>query len=97
MESCCELGAILNKEKDRVLFESDNFFIAPTIGPMGIEGYLLIISKKCYSGLGQIPENQYNELEGLITMARGIIKDNYNQDIQIFEHGPRVCGFKGGK
>lgn len=49
-EPCCPLGSIPNEE--RVLYKTDNFFIAPTLGPIGIRGYLLLCAKQHFEGVG---------------------------------------------
>src|SRR3989344_8457718 len=94
-EACCELGAKLLDQK-QVLYQTDNFFVAPTIGPIGIEGYLLIMPKKCYSGVGGIPEELYPELENVLEKTRSVLKKEYDLDSQMFEHGPRFGRHGGG-
>jgi diadenosine tetraphosphate (Ap4A) HIT family hydrolase len=95
-EPCCELGAILSEEPERVLCETDNFFVAPTLGPIGIEGYLLILSKECFKGIGGIPDEMYPELEELQVRTREVLREVYGGYPQVFEHGPRVCDYRGG-
>ena len=95
MESCCRLGAELVK-KDNVLFETDNFFGVPTIGPIGIEGYLLLCSKEHYIGIGGVPEEHRSELEDVLKMTRDLLSDFYGSEVLVFEHGPRVGCHKGG-
>ena len=87
--ACCELGTELHKQ-NRVLCETDNFFVFPTLGPIDIEGYLLIATKKHYLGFGMIPSEQYSELNELIKETKKIIKDVYKKPTIIFEHGPRI-------
>jgi len=96
VESCCQLGDILVHEPERVLYETDNFFVAPTIGPIGIEGYLLILSKFCFSGMGALPESLYGELESVIETTKRVIKLEYGVAPHLFEHGPRICDVHGG-
>ncbi len=95
MDACCDLGRIL-QDNDRVLFRSDNFYVASTIGQMGIEGYLLILSNKCYKGTGDIPERLHGELDEVTKLTKKVLKSVYGVDSQVFEHGPRVCGVRGG-
>jgi len=92
--ACCELGAKYNSRE--VLFESDNFFVAPTIGPLGKSGYMLIMSKQCFPGVGGMPESLYQELEMVKGHTTGVLREVYGVDSQIFEHGPRVGNFRGG-
>lgn len=93
-ESCCELGEILYE--DRLLYQTDNFMVAPSIGPMGIEGYLLILTKEHYIGMGNIPNSLYPELVDIIDSVKRITKKETGKEPLIFEHGPKVCGFRGG-
>ena len=96
MGNCCQLGEILTKESDRVLYETDNFFVAPTLGQIDIEGYLLILSKECDRGIGDIPEKLYKELEEVIETTRKVIKSEYGLNSRLFEHGPKICSIRGG-
>ncbi|MFC1697582.1 hypothetical protein ACFL1H_04575 [Nanoarchaeota archaeon] len=95
MASCCNLGKELDN-KTNILFETDNFFVTPTIGQMNIEGYLLLCSKKHYLGVGDIPDKYHNELEELLENTRKLISSEYNSDTLVFEHGPKVGCFRGG-
>ena len=92
---CCQLGGILYEE-GRVLYESDNFFVAPTIGLIGIEGYLLMLSKNCFHGFGAIPEILHQEAEDVLTHTKRVLRDSYGVESQVFEHGPKVCNTRGG-
>ena len=87
---CCEIGEKLRKGKGRLLCETENFFVFPTLGPIGIEGYLLIATKQHYLGFGMIPSEQYPELNELIKDTKKIIKEVYKKPTLIFEHGPRI-------
>lgn len=95
MGPCCELGAKLNDEK-QVLYQTDNFFVAPAIGPIGIEGYVLVLPKKCYNGVGNIPEELHTELEEVTQTTTKVLRETYGVNSQIFEHGPKVAEFRGG-
>lgn len=95
MESCCNLGAEFDNGKN-VLYETDNFFLVPTIGQIGIEGYLLLCSKEHYEGVGGMPEKYQTELEQTLKKTRDVLSKNYNSDVLIFEHGPRVSCYRGG-
>jgi len=95
MDACCNLGDILN-EPDEILYETDHFFITPTLGCMNIPGYLLLLSKECFKGMGSLPESLHQELEEVTQYAKARLKEVYNKDVQIFEHGPKVCDVHGG-
>lgn len=88
MGHCCRLGAAIDQE--RVLFTTDNFFVVPTFGSIGIEGYLLVIPKDHHLGVGMVPESQYTELNGLVEDTLRLLKATYGVDSVIFEHGPRM-------
>lgn len=95
MVSCCRLGAELNS-REKVLYESDNFFVIPTIGQMGIEGYLLLCSKEHFIGVGDVPAQYESELEEVLKTTRGVLSEHYNSDVLVFEHGPRIGCHRGG-
>jgi len=92
---CCPFGEIINR-KERILHKTNNFIATPTIGPMEIEGYLLVCSKDHYISLGEIPQKLCYELENLLNKTKKIINDNYSKEIVIFEHGPKFSSCKGG-
>jgi len=94
LKSCCELGSEIHK--DRVIHKTDNFFVISTLGSIGIEGYLLIISKEHYEGVGDVPEELYPELNDLASNVQRVLQEQYGKLPFIFEHGPRVCGIRGG-
>jgi diadenosine tetraphosphate (Ap4A) HIT family hydrolase len=93
--ACCELRLDINRY--RVVCETPNFFVMPTLGSMGIEGYLLIITKEHHLGFGMIPQSQHAELAELISELKGRVKDEYGKSCLIFEHGPRIGGTEPGK
>ena len=97
MVNCCRLGRAPSEE-GRILYESDNFLVFPTLGPIGIKGYLLIASKKHYEGTGDMPEGLLPELEELITMTKSKLMEAYRKESILFEHGPKVgnSGWGGG-
>ena len=66
------------------------------LGPMGIEGYLLVCSKEHTQGAGSLPKDQYPELAGLITKKRKVLSVYYAPDIVVFEHSPSIRTCKAG-
>jgi diadenosine tetraphosphate (Ap4A) HIT family hydrolase len=102
MESCpycyeIKRGFFEFKNKNygnRILFESDNFIVFPSLGQI-VEGYLLIASKKHYVSIGQIPEELYQELEFVCNKVKEILSENYTVPI-LFEHGALSEYKKGG-
>jgi len=95
MESCCNLGSEFQK-KSNILYETDNFFLVPAIGQMGIEGYLLLCSKKHFIGVGGTPKKYNSELEDALKTTRKILSETYDSDTIVFEHGPRIGCHRGG-
>lgn len=95
MNSCCRLGNEYYL-KSNVLYESDNFFVVPTIGSMKINGYLLICSKKHFISIGNTPEEYEAEINDILNLTRKILIEKYNQRIIVFEHGPKLKCNKGG-
>lgn len=80
----------LNRDaiKDRILCETENFVVTPTLGQI-TPGYLLIIPKGHYSCVGDIPDEMYRELAQLKERVTKELTDKYQKPI-FFEHG--VCG-----
>lgn len=92
---CCRLGSEYPRRAN-VLHETENFFVVPTIGQIGIEGYVLICSKAHCSGLGDVPPSQDEELEKLLLLTRSVISSAYEKKVVVFEHGPRTACQAGG-
>jgi diadenosine tetraphosphate (Ap4A) HIT family hydrolase len=93
MDPCCSYHA---DASSRTLFESDNFYVAPPIGSMGIKGYVLISSKEHFIGTGDLPDAYRAELAEVVDHTRRVLRDTFHQEPFTFEHGPRVYGFRGG-
>ncbi len=77
----------------RILFESDNFLVFPSLGQI-VEGYLLIATKKHYIGMAEVPKILYPELEKVQEKVRKVLTENYSSPL-FFEHGA-VSEFKRG-
>lgn len=95
MTFCCRLGQELAEGKN-ILYESDNFFVVPAIGQMGIEGYILVCSKEHFIGVGNILKEYESELRGVLDKSKKIISEVYDSEVLVFEHGPRLRCHKGG-
>ncbi|PIN86973.1 hypothetical protein COV19_02155 [Candidatus Woesearchaeota archaeon CG10_big_fil_rev_8_21_14_0_10_44_13] len=78
----------------RMLLESENFLVFPTLGQI-VEGYLLIASKKHYIGIGEVPSGFYPELEEVQKTVKNVLTENYSAPL-FFEHGPTSETRKGG-
>ena len=70
----------------RILYESQNFVVFPSLGQI-VEGYLLIAPKRHYLSIAQIPNSLYFELTEVQEKVRDILTKNYCSPI-FFEHGP---------
>ena len=82
------------KSEGSIIFENNNFWIAPALGQI-VEGYLLISTKKCYIGLSELPKSLLDELEILQKKVRKILLKYYTEPI-FFEHGAIASHRKGG-
>ncbi len=81
-------------EGNRILYETENFFVFPSLGQI-VEGYLLIAPKKHYLSIAQIPEELYPELVKIQKKVEEILTRNYSKPL-FFEHGPLSETEKGG-
>jgi ATP adenylyltransferase len=79
---------------NRILFESDNFIVFPTIGQL-VEGYLLITSKQHHISIGALPAELYEELERVKSKVKEVLRTTYGNPL-FFEHGPATRRKKGG-
>ena len=77
---------ILNKS--RIVLETKNFVVLPTVGCFQI-GYLLIIPKKHYLCFGELEPELISELEDIIRRIKDYIKGKIGMNCIIFEHGTR--------
>jgi diadenosine tetraphosphate (Ap4A) HIT family hydrolase len=88
VKSCCRLGAAINQE--RVLCKTPNFFVLPTLGSLGIEGYVLIVPNAHVLGFAMLPSEHLSELNELKEDVKKLLLSEYGESPLIFEHGPRV-------
>jgi ATP adenylyltransferase len=92
---CCRLAEAI--EQERMLFQTDNFFVIPTLGSMGIEGYLLVVPKKHYHAIAEIPKKLSKELLELVGDVKTLISHEYGLSTLVFEHGPRLGNIDSGQ
>ena len=76
-----------DKIDSRILFETENFVVFPTVGQI-VEGYLLIMPKTHVSAISNLDSKLLDELEYVYSQVRSILKEHYAEPI-FFEHG--VC------
>jgi ATP adenylyltransferase len=81
---------------NKVLFESENFIVIPSLGSL-VKGWLLIVPKRHVLSFSYLPSDLYLELEVLVQRL-GLILEKEFGPITIFEHGssmrnsPVGCG-----
>lgn len=73
--------------ENTVLFEGDNFFVIPALGPL-LKGHILIVSKKHFDCLGSMEKSAISEYNDLVSklMQKRPLKNN---DFLEFEHGSK--------
>jgi diadenosine tetraphosphate (Ap4A) HIT family hydrolase len=72
-------------ERDRIIYESDNFYIMLSLGPI-VEGYCLLVSKQHISCCGGIPSQLRKEFESLYSRLKAILIKTYGSCV-CYEHG----------
>jgi diadenosine tetraphosphate (Ap4A) HIT family hydrolase len=71
--------------KNRIVLESGNFIVMPSIGQI-VEGYLLVLPKKHLSCIGQLSSKLFDELIGIKSILSESLSPMYHPPIY-FEHG----------
>ena len=71
---------------DRILFESPNFVVVPTLGAL-TEGWLLIVPRTHYICFGAVNETLFAEFYRLKSEVQRCLEDCYGS-LAMFEHGP---------
>lgn len=72
-------------DKDRVVFETPNFSVLMSLGPI-VEGYALIVSRLHYSCAAEIPASQLEEFMQLVDLVQRAQRSVYGLST-IYEHG----------
>ena len=75
---------------NRLILHSKNFFVISGYGAF-TPGYMLIITKKLIPSYGLIEPSQIIELDFLILQLRKVIKNNFERESVVFEHGMCAC------
>lgn len=83
------------KVNSRILFETTNWLVMPTIGPLR-PGHLLMVSRRHYTSVGACPDLTNRELEGILEMVAQVLFDVYGLPVAAFEHGAVSYTKKGG-
>lgn len=97
---CIELkkaGAPLHQEMisetlaSRILTESRNYVVVPSIGPL-TAGHLLVVPRRHVFSILALPSDQRLECEGLIAVCAGRLRALYPDPVVVFEHGSAPHG-----
>lgn len=92
--SNCIFRTTYRELNSRIVFENQNFVVLPTIGQI-VEGYLLILPKKHYRRISELPNQMIRSLSDAIDNTARLLNDVYGLPI-FFEHGPssssNACG-----
>ncbi len=86
----CELEKFVDgyaPVRQRIIWENDKFFVCADIHPMGMRGYILLVTKEHYYSVQNAPDDLKFVLDRAKNKIAGILKRVYKKDILIFEHG----------
>lgn len=72
-------------DKDRIIYETHNFYVMLSLGPI-VEGYLLIISKEHFDCCAALPIIMLEEFSRLVSNVKDILGKQYGSVI-LCEHG----------
>lgn len=75
-----------NQKVNRKVFENNDFYVMVSIGAV-VEGHLLIIPKKHYLNMGELPKNLMDDLVSLINSLKDFLHNQYCKAVIVFEHG----------
>ena len=95
MFNCCFCdiaNGISEEEYDKVIYQTENFFVITSLGAF-VEGYLLVIPKKHIVSIAKLGQKQISELESIKEKINMLYKKYYNTNAIIFENGN--CSNKG--
>jgi len=77
---------MLLKEKERILFQNEHFFLTPSLGPL-VEGHLLACSKEHLTAMGYLDKDWGRKLRSIRQKVESVFQDIYNSKVLLFEHG----------
>jgi len=80
--------------KERVLYESENFFVVPGLGAF-YDGYVMVCPKRHIMSFAECSEEEFEEFLQVMDDVKYILKHVYKKDIFVFECGSGRNG--GGK
>ncbi len=75
-----------SERKSRLVTETENFYVMPSIGQISDGGYVMVIPKMHEKCFGELTRPMFNEFVRLKTRVEDAVRDAYGQTIG-FEHG----------
>lgn len=78
----------------RVLYSTDNIFVAVDISPLCV-GHLLIITKSHYFNFYELPKTIKEDVKIVMEKIRLLFQEVYHSDTLFFEHGSLKSGKAG--
>ena len=75
---------------NRMVYYTNNFFVVAAIGAF-TPGYLMIITKEFIASYSLIKDRYINELRWLIDIVSKAIRETYDRETVMFEHGNCAC------
>jgi pyrimidine deaminase RibD-like protein len=84
------------RDGSNTVFETDNFFVVPALGQLGLDGYLMICTKAHLVGAVNIPTELLPEFESCLERTRLVVSHTYSSEVLVFEHGPKLACARGG-
>lgn len=78
---------------DCIIYESQNFYVVPEKGPLGKQGFVMIVSKQHYLSAAQFPEELRQEYYEVRKDVEEILRKAFNGRVVAFwEHGSNPTG-----
>ena len=75
------------KNPKKIILKTSGFTVFPALGPIGIEGYVLICSNEHFKGIDEMPSELDKELENVVDRIKKSVSDYYSSPVVVYEHG----------
>lgn len=82
----CKIVKRKNEKPERIIYDSKNFFVVPTVGAF-VEGYVMIVPKKHVTSFAELNDKEFLEFIDVLNDTRFILQSVYNQPVFLFEGG----------
>lgn len=86
MINCIFCKSDKSKIENKIIEETENFVVTPSLGSL-VEGYILIISKKHIHSMSELSDEEKIEYFNLIDKYRNKFNSIYGKMPIVFEHG----------